>query len=219
MGRASDYHYMDTDVRVASVEAVGTDTVAVELETPAGFEAHPGQFVKLSAELDGGTENAFYTISSPYVTDTFEVTVVADEDADLGQWLAARDPGDEVTLFGPLGDTHYEGESSVVCLAGGPGIGPCLAIAERVTESGDDMTLLYQDDEPVHRDRLDALEDADATVRVTDLDTPLAEVAGDALQSDAQVFVYGFDDFVGEARDLLEAAGRDPDGAKVENFG
>jgi ferredoxin-NADP reductase len=210
---------METDVRVASVEAVGPETVAVELETPAGFEAHPGQFVKLSAELDSETENAFYTISSPYVTDTFEITVVADEDADLGQWLAARDPGEAVDMFGPLGDTHYEGESSVVCLAGGPGIGPCLAIAERVTESGGDVTLLYQDDDPVHQDRLDALEDAGATVRITGLDTPLAAVADDALEGDAQVFVYGFDDFVGEARDLLERVGRDPDEAKVENFG
>jgi ferredoxin-NADP reductase len=210
---------METAVCVASVEQVGKDTVAVELETPEGFEAQPGQFVKLSAELDGETENAFYTISSPYVTDTFEITVAADEDADLGQWLAARDPGEDVDMFGPLGDTHYEGESSVVCLAGGPGIGPCLAIAERVTEAGGDVTLLYQDDEPVHEDRLDALDDAGATVRITDLDTPLADVADDALEGDAQVFVYGFDDFVGEANDLLEAAGRNPDDAKVENFG
>jgi ferredoxin-NADP reductase len=210
---------METAVCVASVEQVGKDTVAVELETPEGFEAQPGQFVKLSAELDGETENAFYTLSSPYVTDTFEITVAADEDADLGQWLAARDPGEDVDMFGPLGDKHYEGESSVVCLAGGPGIGPCLAIAERVTETGGDVTLLYQDDEPVHEDRLDALDDAGATVRITDLDTPLADVADDALEGDAQVFVYGFDDFVGEANDLLEAAGRNPDDAKVENFG
>jgi ferredoxin-NADP reductase len=210
---------METDVRVASVETVGPDTVAVELETPEGFDAHPGQFVKLSTELDGDVENAFYTISSPYMTDTFEITVVADEDADLGQWLAARDPGEDVDMFGPLGDTHYEGESSVVCLAGGPGIGPCLAVAERVVQNGGDVSLLYQDDEPVHEDRLEALEEAGATVRVTNLDTPLADVTGDALEGDAQVFVYGFDDFVGEARDLLEATGREPDDAKVENFG
>lgn len=210
---------METDARVASVEWVGNDTVAVELETPDGFEAQPGQFVKLSADLDGETESAFYTISSPHVTDTFEITVVADEDADLGQWLATRDPGDSVDLFGPLGDTHYEGESSVVLLAGGPGIGPCLAIAERVVDADGDVMLLYQDDDPVHEDRLDALDDDGATVRIADLDTPLADITDDALAGDDQVFVYGFDGFVEEARDLLAEAGRDPSEAKMENFG
>lgn len=210
---------METAVSIANVEPVGPETVAVELETPEGFDAEPGQFVKLSTDLDGETESAFYTISSPRVTETFEATVGADEDATIGQWLAARSPGDTAELLGPLGETHYEGEQSVVLFAGGPGIGPCVGIAERVLEDDGDVTLVYRDDDPVHEQRLDALEDAGASVRVIDGDADVATAAGDALAGDAQVFVYGFDSFVDEARAALTDAGRDPDDAKIENFG
>ncbi|WP_232703128.1 FAD-dependent oxidoreductase [Halobacterium wangiae] len=209
---------METAVSVASVAQVGTDTVVVELDTPPEFDAEPGQFVKLSAELAGETENAFYTISSPRVTDTFEITVGADEDATLGQWLAERDVGDEVDLFGPLGETHYEGEGSVALFAGGPGIGPCVGIAERVSEADGDVVLVYQDDEPVHESRLSALEADGATVEVLDADADVA-AADVALPEDAQVFVYGFADFLDEVQDVLAAADRDLDEAKAENFG
>ena len=209
---------METAVSVASVAQAGTDTVVVELDTPAEFDAEPGQFVKLSAELDGEPENAFYTISSPRVTDTFEITVGADEDATLGQWLAERDVGDEVDLMGPLGETHYEGETSVVLFAGGPGIGPCVGIAERVLEDDGDVVLVYKDDEPVHEERLATLEDAGATVEMLDGDADVAD-ADVTFRADAQVFVYGFADFLEEVRDELAAADRDPDAAKAENFG
>lgn len=210
---------METAVSIANVESVGPETVAVELETPAGFDAEPGQFVKLSAELDGETESAFYTISSPRVTETFETTVGADDDAALGQWLASRSPGDTADLLGPLGETHYEGEQSVVLLAGGPGIGPCVGIAERVLANDGDVTLVYQDDHPVHEQRLDALAADGATVRVLDGGEALGPAVGDTLADDSQVFVYGFDSFVDAARAVLADADRDSDAAKIENFG
>lgn len=210
---------METAVSIANVESVGPETVAVELETPEGFDAEPGQFVKLSAELDGETESAFYTISSPRVAETFETTVGADDDATLGQWLASRSPGDTTDLLGPLGETHYEGEQSVVLLAGGPGIGPCVGIAERVLADDGDVTLVYRDDDPVHGQRLDALAADGATVRVVDGDDPLGTAVGDAVTDESQVFVYGFDSFVDEARAVLADADYDLDAAKIENFG
>jgi 3-phenylpropionate/trans-cinnamate dioxygenase ferredoxin reductase subunit len=209
---------METAASVASVAQAGTDTVVVELDTPDEFDAEPGQFVKLSADVDGETENAFYTISSPRVTDTFELTVGADEEATLGQWLAERDAGDEVDMMGPLGETHYEGEESVVLFAGGPGIGPCVGIGERVVEADGDVVLVYRDDDPIHEDRLAALEDAGATVEVIDAGADVAD-AEVAVPADAQVFVYGFADFLDEVDDVLAAADRDPDEAKAENFG
>ncbi|AHG04909.1 oxidoreductase [Halobacterium sp. DL1] len=209
---------METAVSVASVAQAGPDTVVVELETPREFDAEPGQFVKLSADLDGETENAFYTISSPRVSETFEITVGADEDATLGKWLAERNAGDEVELMGPLGETHYEGEDSVVLFAGGPGIGPCVGIAERVAEDGGRVVLVYRDDDPVHEERLGALEDDGATVEVLDADEAVEDAAV-SFPADAQVFVYGFAEFLDETRDVLAAADRDPDEAKAENFG
>jgi ferredoxin-NADP reductase len=54
-----------TDTRVTAVRQVGPDAVALDLETPDGFEARPGQFVKLTATVAGEEESRFYTISSP----------------------------------------------------------------------------------------------------------------------------------------------------------
>ncbi|MFC3478578.1 FAD-dependent oxidoreductase [Halobacterium litoreum] len=208
----------ETAVAVRSVRDVGPDTVAVTFETPAGFVAEPGQFVRVLAEFEGEEEGRYYTLSSPDVAETFEVTVGVDPEGTLGPWLADREPGDEVRIEGPFGDDYYEGEDSVVLLAGGPGVGPAIAIAERAHDAGADVTLVYQDDEPVHEDRLAALADTGVTVVVVaaDLADAVASVAG---RTDGVPFVYGFAGFCEDALDALTATGFDTEAAKVESFG
>lgn len=212
---------MDAAVTVTAVEAVGPDTVAVEFGTPQGFDARPGQFVRLGATVDGEEYDRFYTLSSD-VGETFEVTVSVDpaEGGPFTDHLAALEPGDSLSMTGPFGDQHYEGESRVVVLAGGPGVGAAVGIGERALADGATVALVYRyDDAPVHRDRLTALREAGADVTVTD--GPVADAVADAVTGDAgeQVFVYGFGAFVDEAREALAAAGVDPGEAKVENFG
>lgn len=208
----------ETAVTVRSVQSVGPDTVAVAFETPAGFAAEPGQFVQVFAEFEGEREGRFYTLSSADVADTFEITVGVDPEGTLGPYLAERERGDEVVLSGPFGDDYYEGEDTVVVLAGGPGVGPAVAVGERAVAEGADVTVVYQDDAAVHEDRLAALSAAGArVVFVAD------DVAG-AVQSltgtaDGVPFVYGFADFCEAAVDALETTGFDLEAAKVESFG
>ncbi|WP_276259048.1 FAD-dependent oxidoreductase [Haloglomus litoreum] len=213
---------MDTaEASVDAVRDIGSGGVAVDITTPAGFAAQPGQFVKLTATVDGEEVSSIYTISSPTVERTFEITVDIDPEGALGPWLADGREGEPVGVSGPFGSAHYEGEGSVVVLAGGPGIGPALAIAERVVSEGGSAAIVYQDDEPFHRDRLDDLERAGATVRVLATDEELTGPVRDAVAdtSAEQVFVYGFGTFVEAARGALEAAGAPASDAKVENFG
>ncbi|MFB6160584.1 MAG: FAD-dependent oxidoreductase [Haloferacaceae archaeon] len=212
---------MDARVAVVGVRDVGPDTVAIEFETPAGFEATPGQFVRLDAVVDGEEQRRFYTLSSPDVADSFEVTVGVDpeEGGSVSQHLAALEPGEEVDMSGPFGSNYYEGEGRVVVLAGGPGVGPAVGIGERAVREGAGVAVVYRDEAPAHRDRLDALADAGATVRITEdslVDPVAAVLTGEA---DEQVFVYGFQGFVDEAVEALRAAGTDPDEAKIESFG
>src|SRR6056297_3624000 len=103
---------MDAIVTVTESETVGPDTVAIAFGTPEGFEAQPGQFVKLSATVDGEEYARFYTISSPNVTDSFEVTVGIDreEGGPFSELLAALSAGDEIEMSGPFGADYYEGE-------------------------------------------------------------------------------------------------------------
>ncbi|MDS0277163.1 FAD-dependent oxidoreductase [Halomicroarcula sp. S1AR25-4] len=204
---------------VTAVRSVGPDAVAIDIETPSAFDAQPGQFVKLTLSVDGEDESRFYTISSPDVEDEFEITVGIDPEGAVAPLLADLEAGDSVRIAGPFGSDYYEGEERAVLLAGGPGIGPAVGIAERALDEGNAAAIVYQDATPIHEDRLEALEAAGAVVHVLDGDADLTDAVADAVADGGQVFIYGFADFLDDATAALEAAGVDTDDAKVENFG
>jgi ferredoxin-NADP reductase len=203
-----------TQTTITAVRNVGSDTVAVDLETPEGFEAQPGQFVKLSTEVEGEHVSRFYTLSSPDVGETIETTIGIDPDGQLGPWIENAED-ETITVEGPYGSAYYENEGESLVLAGGPGVGPAVGIGERALADGNDVVIIYLDEDPAHEERLSELQEAGATVVITD-------ELGDHVESyydGQQVFVYGFQEFVTESLDALEKVGGNPDEAKVENFG
>lgn len=208
-----------TAVTVAAVTDVGPDAIAVELETPDGFEARPGQFVKLIIDVDGEEEARFYTISSPDVTETFELTIGIDPEGAVTPRLSALAAGAELTISGPYGDAYYEDEEQILVLAGGPGIGPAVGIAERTLDDGGEVAIVYRDDEPIHETRLAELGTRGADIEILTPAETLDEAVADVLTDETQVFVYGFADFLDDATAALESAGGEPDDAKMENFG
>ncbi|QSW99009.1 ferredoxin--NADP reductase [Haloterrigena alkaliphila] len=219
-----------TPVTVESIREVGPDTVALELETPEGFDAVPGQFVLVRAvprDVDDGAEvdddevvMRHYTLSSPSVGDTFEITVGIDPDGDLSPWLAGLEGGETVHVEGPFGTITYERDADVVAVAGGPGVGPAVAIAEAAREEGYDATVIYQDDAPAHADRLEALEEEGAAVTILEADDEEGLAAAiETHHEDGEIYAFGFEDFVTFVADAIESAGGDPDDAKIENFG
>ncbi|MDQ2052504.1 FAD-dependent oxidoreductase [Natronolimnohabitans sp. A-GB9] len=220
-----------TPVTVESSREVGPDTVALELETPAEFDALPGQFVLLRAvpgdvdpeetEIDeDDVVMRHYTLSSPGVEDTFEITVGVDPEGELSPWLADLEGGETVHIEGPFGAITYERDDDVVAVAGGPGVGPAVAIAEAAHESGHDAVVVYRDDTPAHEERLEALEEAGADVVLLEAgdDEGLIE-AIETYREDGQVYAFGFDDFVTTVADAIDDAGGDADEALIENFG
>ncbi|WP_277540611.1 FAD-dependent oxidoreductase [Haloarcula laminariae] len=209
----------ERSLTVAAVRDVGPDAIAIDVETPDDFSAQPGQFVKLTLSVDGEDESRFYTISSPDVDGEFEMTVGIDPDGDVAPHLAALEAGDSLRIAGPFGSDYYEGESRAVLLAGGPGIGPAIGIAERALADGNDAALVYRDDAPIHEGRLDALRERGVLVHLLDGDADLTDAVAEATGEGGQVFIYGFADFLDDATAALEAAGVDADDAKVENFG
>ncbi len=209
----------DTSVEIAAIESVGEDAIALQFTTPEGFSAQPGQFLKLTMTVDDEPISRFYTLSSAAVTETFELTIGIDPDGELTPQLEALEPGDEVILSGPYGNAYYENEEAVLLLAGGPGIGPAVGIAERTLEDGGDATVIYQDSEPLHERRLSTLAESGADVTIIAEEQSLGEAIPSEAVTDTQVFVYGFADFLDEAMSAITAAGGEPDRAKVENFG
>lgn len=213
---------MDTTVTVEGVVDAGPATVAVTFTTPDEFSAEPGQFVRLTAEVDGESVSRFYTISSPDTEETFETTVGldgGDDGPDFATYLAELEPGETIEMSGPFGEDYYEDEARALILADGPGIGPAVAVADRAVAAGNEAAVVYQSDRPAHTDRLDALRAAGASVVVTD--GSIHDAVADAVtgQPGERAFVYGFADFVEQARDALAAAGVSLDDAKIENFG
>ena len=208
-----------TETTVRAVRDVGPNTVAIALDTPAEIEGRPGQFVKLSTIIDGEEQSRFYTISSPDTDETFELTVGYDPDegGEFSAYLRSLDAGSAVTVTGPFGSDFYEGESNSLVLAGGPGVGPAVGIAEAAVRDGNDVTVVYLDDAPVHTDRLDALAE-EGDVHVVDGEPAFRDAIGDVL-ADQQLFVYGFSDFLELAETAVEEHDGSFEGAKVENFG
>ncbi|PSP55832.1 oxidoreductase [Halobacteriales archaeon QS_1_67_19] len=207
-----------TEVAVRAVESVGGDTVALTLETPSEFEAAPGQFVQVGATVGGEEVTRHYTLSSSDATDTFEITVEVDPEGSLSPYLADLDPGNTVEVAGPFGNAHYEGEPGVVVLGGGPGVGPAVGIGERALEDGGRVTVVYEDDDPAHEQRLTALAEAGGSVVVTD-DVASDEVTELLDDAEGQVFVYGFAEFLERATAVLSGVDLDAGDAKTENFG
>ncbi|QCW02365.1 FAD-dependent oxidoreductase [Natrinema pallidum] len=209
-----------TPVSVESVSEVGPDTVTLELETPDGFDALPGQFVLLRAAPDAEPISRHYTLSSPSVGETFELTVGVDPDGDLSPWLAGLEGGETVHVEGPFGRITYEGEADIVAAAGGPGIGPSIAVAEAARDAGHDAVVIYQADEPAHTERLEALADAGATVVIVgeNADDDLADAIA-THHEDGQLYAFGFDGFVTFVAEAIDDAGGDSDAALIENFG
>lgn len=204
---------------ITRLETVGPETIAVEVETPASFDAYPGQFVLVRATIDGEEESGYYTISSPSVDGRFEMTVATDPDGTLGPWLHGRTLTDELVVEGPFGNVKYTDDGDVVVFASGPGIGPAVGIAERAVETGHAATVVYGGSEPPHGRRLTRLEADGATVVLTaDLAAAIESLATAELE-EAQRYVFGFQGFVDEARTALTDAGVDLDDVAIEGFG
>ncbi|GAB3683583.1 ferredoxin--NADP reductase [Salinarchaeum chitinilyticum] len=207
-----------TQVTVRDVADVGADTIAITLATPSKFDADPGEFVLVRATVDGEELARHYTLSSPTVGDTFEITVGIDPDGDLTPWLSDLEAGDAITIEGPFGNVTYEGEGDVVVLAGGPGVGPAVGIAERAHGAGHDASLVYLDETPAHEARLSALSEGGASVAITSDDAAFVSAVADVATA-GQVYVFGFESFCELSLDALEDAGVDSDDALVESFG
>ncbi|MFB6101473.1 MAG: ferredoxin--NADP reductase [Haloplanus sp.] len=202
-------------VTVEAVETVGHRTVALELRTPEGFDADPGQFLLVRATVDGVEETGYYTLSSPDTEETMEITVEYVPEGTLAPWLADRSPGDTVEIEGPFGDVRYTGDGPAVVLAEGPGIGPAVGIAERARRAGYDATVVFWGGEPPHQERLDTLESEGATVMVVEsLDEATDELVA---AGDATVYAFGFESFVRDAKTVAEAVGVDD--LRAESFG
>jgi ferredoxin-NADP reductase len=207
------------EATIKSNTDVGPNTVALELTTPTTFEAYPGQFVLVRQEINGEEETGYYTLSSPNMEDTFEITVKVSPTGTLGPWLANRNVGSSINVDGPFGDIKYTGDDDAFVIAEGPGIGPAIGIAERGANMGRKVILIHTDNKPAHASRLTSIQDADNDISVIQAGSDNAIVSALDEYSHEQIFAFGFAEFVERVNTVLEEASINPSRAMIENFG
>ncbi len=137
-------------LRVADVERLTDDAVAVTFEVPAelaeDFDFLPGQSLTLRRVTDGHEERRSYSICAP-AGQPPRVGVREVPDGQFSTWLTRQvRAGDEIEVLPPTGrftpDVAVAGHH--VLLAAGSGITPVLSIAASVLANPDSqVTLLY----------------------------------------------------------------------------
>ena len=126
----------------------------------------PGQHVVLQARIDNRWIQRAYTLSAaPGAGDAYEITVKREPQGVFSRWLFdRRRPDALLRVSEPGGHYHLAADETrdVVCLVGGIGVTPALAIARTLAAHPRDFRLHvdYSSSEPgqvIHRDELLAL--------------------------------------------------------------
>jgi NAD(P)H-flavin reductase/ferredoxin len=158
--------------RLTDRELLTADIARLVIDTGRPLPYLPGQFVQL--EFADGVRRA-YSMTHPrrhHGQSTLELLVRAKPGGAASGWLFSRlQPGAVLMVEGPYGRSYAQSrpDRPVVCLAGGTGLAPVLAIAGQLTAEAPDRSLrLYvgarRGEDLVLTDRLAALADSGASV-------------------------------------------------------
>jgi len=141
-----------TEPKLAKIIAIKDETPDVKTFTlqfnskPGGLNFKPGQFVQLS--VFGYGEAPFSMSSSPYQTESFEVSVK--KIGRLTNRLHQMNVGDVVGIRGPLGNgfpLESLEKTGILIVGGGIGIAPLKSLIETLLhknpERKEKITLLY----------------------------------------------------------------------------
>jgi len=149
-------------IRVVSSRLLTPTTHAILLEKPQAFTFRPTQFTFLQLTTAEGMDARPMSLATSPTRPHLEYAVRVSDSA-YKRAFAALQPGDEVRVFGPIGDFVLHETRPAVLLAGGIGITPLKGMAEYAADKTlpIPIRLVYSnrsEDEIVYRDELDALE-------------------------------------------------------------
>ncbi|HKW43487.1 MAG TPA: FAD-dependent oxidoreductase [Thermoplasmata archaeon] len=148
--------------QVVTSRPLTPSTRAIEVEKPREFTFRPTQFTFLQLRTEFGMDARPMSLATSPTRPNLEYAVRA-SDSPYKRAFAALQPGDEVRVFGPIGDFVLHETRPAVLVAGGVGITPLKGMAEYAVDKAlpIPMRLVYSnrsEDEIVYRDELDALQ-------------------------------------------------------------
>ena len=145
-------------------------THAIEVEKPKAFTFGPTQFTFLQLLTEEGMDARPMSLATSPTRPNLEYAVRL-SDTPYKRALAALQPGDEVVVFGPIGDfVLHEGRPAIL-VAGGIGVTPLKGMAEYAADQAlpIPIRLVYSnqsEDEIAYRDELEALQRQNTRFRV-----------------------------------------------------
>src|SRR5467141_4972343 len=156
--------------RVVASRSLTPSTRAIELEKPQAFTFRPTQFTFLQLKTEEGMDARPMSLATSPTRPHLEYAVRI-SDSPYKRAFAALQPGDEVAVFGPIGDFVLHETRPAVLLAGGIGITPLKGMAEYASDKTlpIPIRLVYSnrsEDEVVYRSELDVLEKQNPNLRV-----------------------------------------------------
>ena len=157
-------------VKVVSSRQLTPTTRAIEIEKPKAFVFRPTQFTFLQLRTEDGMDARPMSLATSPTRPHLEYAVRVSDSA-YKRAFAALQPGDEVAVFGPIGDFVLRETRPAVLVAGGVGITPLKGMAEYAADKAlpIPVRLVYSnrsEDEIVYRDELEALEKQNPNFRV-----------------------------------------------------
>ena len=243
---ASRFH----DLTVSAISRQTADAVALSLSVPPDllndFAFRPGQYLTLSADIDGQEMRRSYSICSAPGEPNLTVGVKRIDDGRFSRFVNERlNVGDTIRVMPPQGRfTSLAGpRHDYVLIAAGSGITPMLSIARTVLahEAESTITLIYGNrstDTIMFREELDDLKDRYMTrfslVHVLsreaqDIDLLHGRIDGKRiselasrglidLRSADGIFLCGPGEMIDDVTAALKAAGIEEDRIRFERF-
>ena len=209
----------------------------MEVEKPQAFTFRPTQFTFLQLKTAEGSDARHMSLATSPTRPHLEYAVRL-SDSSYKQAFAALRPGDQVAVFGPLGDFVLHETRPAVMIAGGIGITPLKGMAEYAADKAlpIPIQLVYSnrtEEEIVYRRELEDMErknprfHAICTLTRTDdegwqgrvgrIDRGLLEEAASGLE-DPVYYVTGTPGMVFGTLRLLRGMGIPDDDLEVEAF-
>ncbi|MCP8899333.1 2Fe-2S iron-sulfur cluster-binding protein [Gilvimarinus xylanilyticus] len=119
---------------VLSVTSLADDIIELRLRAPVAF--HGGQYMTLWRDAQTPRN---YSIASAADDDHLSFHIQVRPDGQFSRWAKQLSPTDHLSIYGPLGDCHYQPEHSerpLLLAACGTGIAPLYAVAREALAKG-----------------------------------------------------------------------------------
>ena len=220
-----------SDGRIIEKDQPTTNTVRLRLHVDDRPHHLPGQHYILRLRApDGYTAQRSYSLASDSDDPLLELLVERQPDGEVSEFLAdVAEVGDVLELRGPIGRWFvWDTKSRVLCLVGGTGVVPAVAMARTARRLGRTDLLRIAamgrtPDELAYAAELGRYGATLAFTRADVGDRPAGafttEELAPLLEGVDLGYVCGSARFASYAEDLLVACGLDPAAIRVERFG